>query len=69
VGENADHERVGPQSGPGPSDGRPGQGATARPPAVSSDALLRGGRELVIRHSGEEYRLRLTGNNKLILTK
>ncbi|WP_425493070.1 hemin uptake protein HemP [Dyella lutea] len=38
-------------------------------PSVSSDALLRGARELVIRHQGGEYRLRLTRNDKLILTK
>lgn len=25
--------------------------------------------EIVILHAGEEYRLRITGNNKLILTK
>lgn len=38
-------------------------------PSVSSDTLLRGARELVIRHQGGEYRLRLTRNDKLILTK
>lgn len=37
--------------------------------AVSSQALLEGGRELVIRHQGGEYHLRLTRNDKLILTK
>ncbi len=36
---------------------------------VSSDELLAGRRELVIEHSGEEYRLRLTSKGKLILTK
>lgn len=25
--------------------------------------------EIIILHAGEEYRLRITGNNKLILTK
>lgn len=40
---------------------------TAR--AVSSAALLAGTRELLIQHGKEEYRLRLTANNKLILTK
>lgn len=39
------------------------------PPSCSSDELLAGGRELVIRHGQELYRLKLTGNNKLILTK
>lgn len=36
---------------------------------LSSDELLAGGRELVIRHQGGEYFLRLTRNDKLILTK
>ena len=36
---------------------------------VASEALLDGQRELVIQHQGSEYRLRLTRNDKLILTK
>ena len=36
---------------------------------IDSHALLRGGRELVIQHGEHEYRLRLTQNDKLILTK
>ena len=42
-----------------------------RPGAVRIDSrrLLEGGRELVIDHAGVEYRLRLTRNDKLILTK
>ena len=31
--------------------------------------LLRGQRVAIIEHAGEEYRLRLTANDKLILTK
>lgn len=38
-------------------------------PVVSSSDLLAGGRELVIQHGAERYRLLLTGQNKLILTK
>ena len=38
-------------------------------PRVDSRRLLAGGRELVIDHAGQEYRLRLTRNDKLILTK
>jgi len=49
--------------------------------AVSTDAegrkiwkwqvseLLGEGREAIIEHAGQEYRLRITANNKLILTK
>lgn len=38
-------------------------------PRLTSESLLKGARELLIEHQGELYRLRLTGNNKLILTK
>jgi len=31
--------------------------------------LLQGGREVILVHGGSEYRLRITGNGKLILTK
>lgn len=34
-----------------------------------SDRLLDGQREVVIEHAGQEYRLRRTMNDKLILTK
>jgi hemin uptake protein HemP len=36
---------------------------------VDSRDLLRGAREIVIRHGDQEYRLRHTQNDKLILTK
>ena len=37
--------------------------------AMESNALLRGSREVLIRHGDEVYRLRHTRNDKLILTK
>jgi hemin uptake protein HemP len=50
-----------------------------RTPSASPDAgqtpvfdvreLLGGGREVIIVHAGERYRLRVTANDKLILTK
>jgi hemin uptake protein HemP len=40
-----------------------------RPPHVDSRRLLGGGRELVIEHAGQHYHLRLTRNDRLILTK
>lgn len=40
-----------------------------RPPACESSELLRGAREVLIRHGGEVCRLRHTRNDKLILTK
>jgi hemin uptake protein HemP len=36
---------------------------------ISAASLLRGQRELIIEHAGERYRLSLTKNGKLILTK
>lgn len=36
---------------------------------ITSEALFAGSRELVIKHAGDEYRLRLTSQGKLILTK
>jgi hemin uptake protein HemP len=36
---------------------------------ISVGELLAGGREAVLLHDGTEYRLRLTSNGKLILTK
>ena len=38
-------------------------------PRISSDALLKGGKEITIEHGGEEYRLRVTSKGRLILTK
>ncbi len=51
----------------------PFRAATAMPqtPRVRIDSrdLLQGGREIVICHGDQEYRLRHTQNDKLILTK
>lgn len=44
-------------------------GLTLSTSLVESDDLLRGGREVLIRHGDEVYRLRHTRNDKLILTK
>jgi hemin uptake protein HemP len=38
-------------------------------PRVPVSELMEGGREAVLVHDGIEYRLRLTSNGKLILTK
>ncbi|MES2671055.1 MAG: hemin uptake protein HemP [Pseudomonadota bacterium] len=38
-------------------------------PVFDSVGLLQGGREIMIRHGSECYRLRHTRNDKLILTK
>ncbi len=36
---------------------------------ITSDVLMQGRREIVVVHDGLNYRLRITSNNKLILTK
>jgi hemin uptake protein HemP len=36
---------------------------------VSLNDILDGDREIIICHQNDEYRLRLTSNNKLLLTK
>ncbi len=38
-------------------------------PRLKSEDLFRSGCELIIEHRGEEYRLKLTRNDKLILNK
>lgn len=38
-------------------------------PRISSATLLAGSREIIVEHRGDDYRLRLTSNGKLILTK
>lgn len=38
-------------------------------PKIDSRALFGASNEIVIEHMGEEYRMRITSNGKLILTK
>ena len=53
---------------PPPPGGMDGRG---RPdtPVIDIRDLLAGGREAIIVHGGERYRLRVTAKDKLILTK
>lgn len=37
--------------------------------AIPTDFLFQGNQEILIAHNGEHYRLRITRNGKLILTK
>jgi len=37
--------------------------------AIDARSLMKGRKEALLLHNGEHYRLRITGNNKLILTK
>ena len=43
--------------------------STPSVPRIAISDLLAGGREAILLHDGTEYRLRLTSNGKLILTK
>ena len=43
--------------------------AATRQAEFDSRELMRGGREVLIRHAGQTYRLRHTRNDKLILVK
>ena len=55
---------------PGPAG--PAAGAVVEPPPVprvESAILFHRGREVIIVHRGQEYRLRITKSDKLILTK
>ena len=47
---------------------RVSEAVKASPQRVASGSLFGQGRELIIVHNGREYRLRLTQNDKLILT-
>jgi hemin uptake protein HemP len=46
----------------------PGQ-RTSPPEVIPADFLFKNAQEVLIRHNGELYRLRITRNDKLILTK
>ena len=50
-------------------DPSPARSESESPQVYESETLLKGGREILIRHHGEVYRLRLTRNDKLILNK
>ena len=43
----------------------PGRG----PRRIASEQLMAGRHEIIIAHGDDEYRLRLTGSGKLLLTK
>ena len=51
-----------------PLDSGKSNATSSQPQRVNSTALFGASRELIIVHSGREYRLRLTQNEKLILT-
>jgi hemin uptake protein HemP len=48
---------------------QPAETLPAEQRVLRSEDLLKGAREVTILHAGEAYRLRVTSNDKLILTK
>ncbi|HXJ02667.1 MAG TPA: hemin uptake protein HemP [Micropepsaceae bacterium] len=46
-----------------------GRGDGVSIPKIDAGTLLASGREIILVHKDTEYRLRLTSNDKLILTK
>ncbi|OUS18609.1 hemin transporter HemP [Rhodospirillales bacterium 47_12_T64] len=54
------------------SNSRPdqeGQDTQNQMPRISAKVLMQNTREIVIEYQGNDYRLRITSNDKLILTK
>jgi hemin uptake protein HemP len=49
--------------------GREAEQRAAATPKIASDRLMNGRREIIIQHGPEQYRLRITGAGKLLLTK
>jgi hemin uptake protein HemP len=49
-------------------DATPGQ-ATAASEIIPAENLFKGAQVILIRHRGDDYHLRITRNDKLILTK
>lgn len=47
----------------------PTQTRIPTPDIIPTDVLFQGRQEILISHNGEHYRLRITKNAKLILTK
>jgi hemin uptake protein HemP len=43
--------------------------SNARPRRLKVSEILAGNREVILEHGGQDYRLRITANDKLILTK
>jgi len=66
------HRTSGSTQAESPSAGETAGGPAGGPPhvrRVESATLFERGREVVIVHHGQEYRLRITKSDKLILTK
>jgi hemin uptake protein HemP len=47
----------------------PNRNVAPKQKSITTDELMGGAKELIILHAEEQYRLRITSNRKLILTK
>jgi hemin uptake protein HemP len=64
-----DDPEVTPNQPPQTNAGAQPSASPTSPRSVRSIDLLQGGREVLIQHNEDTYRLRLTRNGKLILVK
>lgn len=62
-------QEIGAGGACGDRDGNARARHAEAPVTIASAVLMSGTREVTILHAGEHYRLRVTANNKLILTK
>jgi hemin uptake protein HemP len=60
---------MGSRNDPPSSDDKPSAAPPSRPRRLKVSELLGGEREAILEHDGQDYRLRITANGKLILTK
>ena len=65
----ADEEHPGNVTKDRPNVAPPGRNISVVNDRIDSRDLFLGTREIIIAHGGDAYRLRLTAQNKLILTK
>ncbi len=66
--DEEDREDALPGSAPNAQAAPPSPTAPA-PEIIEASQLLRGANEVIIRHAGQTYRLRVTRANKLLLIK
>ena len=66
---DSDQRRDHPGGGPADVAATPARSIPMVAQRLDSRDLFVGTREIIIAHEGESYRLRLTSQNKLILTK
>lgn len=63
------NEKISPHHTMSPAFSSRQEERVASPVRMTSTELFGAAREIVIEHAGSEYRLRVTSNDKLILTK